>query len=176
MFTQKNSLQTYILHAEAVPLCRKTLSVFLHCVKNTAPHTTPLCDAGPAMMASWPGQELLSHLYSVGSNGWRQRYPVQGILEGISLLKVQGDPGCAGSPLSHWHYPTCSGPQAKCSWPRESSAILVLACSGEGSCYGIQKPPLQNLPGPSLTAKLGSHQETGKFPLTTFPIDLQNSN
>lgn len=58
----------------------------LYYIRNRAAYSIPLCNTGPTL--TWPGQELLSNLCYVGSNGWRQRYSVQGIPEGVSLLKV----------------------------------------------------------------------------------------
>lgn len=151
--------------------------------KHSHPHCCPLW-CNPWLMVSWPGLELLSSLCSVENGGWRQRYPVQGLLSTSCcwrsketrcatpshLCRVGGVPGTqAWLPL----------PLSNCPlgfWAQESSALVALACWEGESCLGIQKPSVQNLPGSSHIAKLWSHQGTRKFLITTFPPDFQSSN
>lgn len=117
-------------------LCMEGHNQFFYTAsKQNHPHC-PLCGAGPALMVSWPGQELRSSLCSVGSDGWRQRYPVKRISEGVLLLKVQGDPGWPASrPLSYSLREPCASPQPKlgCNWlyPTHPS-VLEAKCSWPG--------------------------------------------
>lgn len=77
----------------------------------------------------------------------------------------------------HCYYPACpSVLEVKCPWPKEISVLITLVCRGGGRCLGIWQLPLQNLPGPPQTTKLGSYQEIKTFPVIIIPTDFQNSN